>query len=156
MTSEAVADILITGLPVVTAGTAYILTAAGIYLTSKYRGNRIAQALAVLDQIVIDVVKELNQTVVEDLKKARSDGKLTADEAAQIKSKAADLIMKRIGAGIPRMLQKVFGSLLALISTKIEAAVYDLKQNRKSSDLTAGGRVVPPEHSKKTQLLQMA
>jgi hypothetical protein len=131
MTSEAVADILIAGLPLVTAGTVYILTAAGVYLTAKYRDNKIAQALAVLDQIVIDVVKELNQTVVGDLKKARSDGKLTPDEAAQIKSKAVDLVMKRIGAGIPRILQKVFGSLLALISTKVEATVYDLKQNRK-------------------------
>lgn len=130
MTPESIADLLIVGLPLVTAGSVYALTATALYLTTRYRDNRLAQALVVLDEVVISVVKELNQTMVDDLKKARADGKLTPEEAEQIKKQAVDLVMNRLGAGIPQVLQKTFGPLLALVSTKIEATLYDLKKSR--------------------------
>ncbi|WP_132014916.1 hypothetical protein [Hydrogenispora ethanolica] len=132
MTPEAVADFLIVGLPLVTAGGVYAMTATALYLTTRYRDNRLAQALVVLDEVVISVVKELNQTVVDDLKKARADGKLTREEAEQIKKQAVELVMSRLGAGLPRILQKTFGPLFDLVSTKIEATLYDLKKGRQS------------------------
>ncbi len=140
MTPESIADLLIYGLPLVTAGSVYALTAASLFLTVRYRNSRLAQALVVLDEAVISVVKELNQTVVEDLKKARADGKLTPDEAQQIKSKAVELVLTRLGSKVPRLLQKGFGSLFNLVATKIEATVYDLKrgESRPASPVQPG------------------
>jgi mRNA deadenylase 3'-5' endonuclease subunit Ccr4 len=120
-------SLLIFSLPLVTAGATFILTAGGVYLSRKYRDNKLVQALLLLDNIVVDVVKELNQTVVEDLKKAREDGKLTADEAQQIKNKAIDLVLNRLGAGFVKIIEVAFGPVLSLISTKIEATLFDLK-----------------------------
>jgi len=122
-----IGDFLIFTLPLIMAGVVYALTAAGIYLSNKYRNNQLVQALLILNQLVMDVVKELNQSVVEDLKAARADGKLTADEAKQIKDKAIDLILSRLDSGFIRVIQGVFGSVYPVVSTKIEAAIFDLK-----------------------------
>lgn len=122
-----IGDFLIFTLPLITAGLVYALTAAGIYWSNKYRNNKLVQTLLILNQLVVDVVKELNQSVVEDLKNARADGKLTADEAKQIKDKAIDLVLSRLDDNFIRVIQGVFGSIYHLISTKIEAAIFDLK-----------------------------
>jgi hypothetical protein len=128
MNPEITSELLVSALPFITAGTAYVLTIAGIFLSSRYRNNKLASALIFLDKIVIDVVKELNQTTVEELKKARADGKLTSDEAEQIKHKAIDLILTRLGINLIRELQRAFGPVVTLIGTKIEAAVHDSKK----------------------------
>lgn len=122
-----IGDFLIFTLPLVTAVLVYALTAAGIYLSNKYRNNKLIQTLLILNQLVMDVVKELNQSVVEDLKAARADGKLTVDEAKQIKDKAVDLILSRLDNDFIRVIQGSFGSIYQVISTKIEAAIFDLK-----------------------------
>jgi len=122
-----IGDFLIFTLPLVTAVLVYALTAAGIYLSNKYRNNKLIQTLLILNQLVMDVVKELNQSVVEDLKAARADGKLTVDEAKQIKDKAVDLVLSRLDNDFIRVIQGAFGSIYQVISTKIEAAIFDLK-----------------------------
>ena len=122
-----IGDFLIFTLPLVTAVLVYALTAAGIYLSNKYRNNKLVQTLLILNQLVMDVVKELNQSVVEDLKAARADGKLTVDEAKQIKDKAVDLVLSRLDNDFIRVIQGAFGSIYQVISTKIEAAIFDLK-----------------------------
>lgn len=124
--------LLVSSLPFLTAATAYILTIAGIFLSSRYRNNKLVQALILLDKIVIDVVKELNQTSVAELKKAKADGKLTRDEAEQIKQKAIDLILNRLGINLIRELQRYIGPVITLIGTKIEAAVHDCKRTSKA------------------------
>lgn len=130
MDLEATGNFLILYLPLISAGVTFSLTAIGIYFNSKYQGNKLAQALVLLDQVVIEVVKELNQTVVEELKKAKSDGKLTRDEAEQIKCKAVDLVLKRLGIGMIKILENNLGVVVDLIGTKIEAAVHDLKKRK--------------------------
>ncbi|HEX7714774.1 MAG TPA: hypothetical protein VF531_12235 [Bacillota bacterium] len=131
MSPEMAGDLLIYSLPLLTTGATVALTATGLYLGSKLHNKRLAQAVMLLDQIVIDVVKELNQTVVADLKKARADGKLTPDEAAQIKSKAIELIVSRLGLDLIRVIERSLGSVLLIIATKIEATVFDCKRSAK-------------------------
>jgi hypothetical protein len=132
MNPEIASELFVSSLPFLTAGAAYILTIAGIFLSSRYHNNKLAQALILLDKIVIDVVKELNQTTVAELKKAKADGKLTRDEAEQIKHKAINLILTRLGIGIIRELQRTLGPVVTLIGTKIEAAVHDCKKSVKT------------------------
>jgi hypothetical protein len=138
MNPDFTTELFVSALPFLTAGAAYILTIAGIFLNSRYRNNKLTQALLLLDKIVIDVVKELNQTTVDELKKARADGKLTRDEAEQIKHKAIDLILTRLGINFIKELERTIGPIVILIGTKIEAAVHDSKKAAK----TRGNRKV--------------
>jgi hypothetical protein len=127
MSQHVIGEVLVVSLPLVATGTVFALTAAGVYLSIKYKNNKLVHGLLILDHLVIDVVKELNQTVVEDLKHANADGKLTSDEAEQIKNKAIDLVMKRMGSGMISVLGSAFGSVFDLVSTKVEATIFDLK-----------------------------
>lgn len=127
-------EILLLSIPFITGGTIYALTIAGLYLNTKYHNNKLAQALLVLDRVALEVVKELNQTVVEGLKKAKADGKLTHDEAVQIKSQAVALILDRLEINLIKALQRSFGSVISLIITKIEAAVFNCKKQVKDSN----------------------
>lgn len=133
MTPELMGDILIYTLPWMTATITVMLTATGIYLNNKYYNNRLVQALVILDQVVMDVVKELNQSIVADLKVARADGKLTPDEAAQIKSHAVDLVFKRLQVDTIQLIQRSLGPISTIISTKIEAVILEHKKTKLKS-----------------------
>jgi hypothetical protein len=130
MTPEMVGDILVYTLPLMTTGITVVLTMAGIYLNRKYQNSKLSQALLIVDQVVIDVVKELNQTVVEELKAAKVDGKLSKDEAEQIRNKAVDLILKRLGSDMIKIIQTSMGPVTDVVITKIEAAIFDHKKSQ--------------------------
>jgi sorbitol-specific phosphotransferase system component IIBC len=125
---EAVVDIIAYSLPLLTTGITAVLTMAGFYLNRKYQNSKLTQALFIVNQIVIDVVKELNQTVVDELKAARMDGKLTRDEADQIKHKAIEMTLQRLGMDLLKTIQSSMGPITDLLATKIEAAVFDHKR----------------------------
>jgi hypothetical protein len=138
MVSQIMGDIVFYSLPFVTTGLTVALTMAGFYINRNYKNSKLSQALLVVDQIVIDVVKELNQTVVEGLKAAKADGKLTRDEAEQIKHKAIEMILKRLGGNMLKIIQASMGPITFLLSTKIEATVFDEKRSRKARTSSGG------------------
>jgi len=123
--NQTVVNLLIGVIPLVTAGALFVLGLGAKYLAERRKQSLLMAALFALDGIVADVVKELNQTVVADLKAQSADGKLTPEEAVQIKNKAIDLILARLKAGTIQILQAMFGSIVDLIGSKIEAAVWD-------------------------------
>jgi hypothetical protein len=125
-------EIAVYAVPFVTTAITIVLTMAGIYLHRNYQNSKLTQALFILDQIVINVVQELNQTVVVDLKAARADGKLTRDEAEQIKHKAIEMALKRLGGDMLKTIQVYMGPITNLLATKIEAAVFDIKKTKKA------------------------
>ncbi|HBE77110.1 MAG TPA: hypothetical protein DDW65_04915 [Firmicutes bacterium] len=131
MIPETVVDIITYSIPLLTTGITAVLTMAGFYLNRKYQNSKLTQALFVVNQIVIDVVKELNQTVVDELKAARADGKLTRDEADQIKHKAIEITLQRLGLDLLKTIQISMGPITDLLATKIEAAVFDHKRAAK-------------------------
>lgn len=128
MSPEAMADVLIYTLPVMTAGLTVAVAVGTDFIRRKIRNRMVGQAMNLLDQTVMDVVGELNRTVVADLKRAKADGKLTPDEQAQIKHKAVNLVLGRLGRSFVFLLQYSFGSVIGLIGSKIEAAVHDQKK----------------------------
>jgi hypothetical protein len=129
---EIIGDMAIYTLPFITTGITVVLTMAGLYLHRNYQNSKLIQALLILDQIVIDVVRELNQTVVDELKAAKADGKLTRDEAEQIKHKAIEMILNRVGGDMLKTIQIYMGPITSLLVTKIEAAVFDAKRGKKT------------------------
>jgi putative flippase GtrA len=98
------------------------------WITAKVKNERVAGVLARLGDFAFRVVGELNQTVVEQLKK---DGKWNAEAAAQVKADALAKLKSYLGAkGIAEAME-VLGldnaGLEALLATYIESWVGQLK-----------------------------
>lgn len=101
-------------------------------IKAKTKNEALAGALTRLNDVVFGVVKELNQTIVAGLKDANADGKVTKEEADQIKANALAKVKSYIGPkGIDEILfvlgLKDESALDAFISSKVEAAVGDVK-----------------------------
>ena len=131
MIPEIIDELAIYSIPFISTGVTLFLTLTGFYLHRNYQTNKFTQALIILDQIVIDVVQDLNRTVVADLKAAKADGKLTRDEAEQIKHKAIELIITKMGGDMLKTIQIFMGPIPNILATKIEAAVFDAKRSQK-------------------------
>ncbi len=142
MLPEAFEEIALYSVPFVSTGITILLSMAGLYLHRNYQTSKLTQALIIVDQIVIDVVQELNQTVVDDLKAAKADGKLTRDEAEQIKHKAIELVLKKMGGDILKTLQAYMGPITNLLASKIEAAIFDAKRSKRADSSVRKNRPV--------------
>lgn len=83
-----------------------------------------------LDDAVMTTVKELQQTLVQGLKAASSDGKITSAEKARVKQQAVDRIRAILGPKLIKELEMVLGlgadAVSQYIGAKVEAAVLDL------------------------------
>jgi hypothetical protein len=85
-----------------------------------------------LDDAVLSVVKDLQQTTVDAIKEANADGKITAEEREQIGAAALASLKAYLGAPGLALLMRVLGlsggELDAVLKTKLEAAVHDLRK----------------------------
>lgn len=109
-----------------------VLTLLGGYLTKVVTGNlKTEQQRSIalkFSELASDVVLELQQTTVEGLKHAASDGKITAEDAANLKRLAIEKLKQMLGPKGKESALKAFGfkneaEFEAFISTKIEAEV---------------------------------
>jgi hypothetical protein len=121
----------------------WALRALTVFITQRVKDERVSGALVQASETVWDVVLELEQTLVKELKAATdpdSDGgvKVTATEAAHIKSEALLKAKALLGpAGLKRLAEAMgttdTAALDAMLSTKIEAAVMQLKLTQGST-----------------------
>lgn len=98
---------------------------------AKVQNEDLRGLLIRLDEAVLTTVKDLQQTLVDKLKAASADGKITEAEKKQIKSTAIAAVRSNLGTKGLDTVAKVFGSkdaaLEGLLSSKIEAVVHDLR-----------------------------
>lgn len=121
--------IILTALATAVAGIITALSTKAInWLTSKTKSNELDKYLNLLNETVIDVVKSLDQTVVWRLKEASQDGKLTKEEIEDISKLAKRTIMELLGENTIAVLSEVFSDVEALIASKIERAVMEVKK----------------------------
>lgn len=84
---------------------------------------------AVIEEVtnaVEDAVAAVNQSFVDDIKLAREDGHLTAQEAQTALTRARDIAVERLGKSGMAALQKITGgeaAAIVMIFNLIEAAV---------------------------------
>ena len=80
-----------------------------------------------LNEAVVVGVRYTQQTVVDAMKKASSDGKLTAGQAKEALTTAYDITAKQLGKTWFATAERVFDStkLDAIIRARIESAVAD-------------------------------
>lgn len=95
-------------------------------VTAKIKDTNIKHAVSTTEDCVTTTVYKLAQTTTDDLKAAAADGKLTAEEAAQVKENALAEIKHMVGSDALATLDTVFSDVDSWLKSKIEAAVKQL------------------------------
>lgn len=96
-------------------------------ITTHVEAGETRTFLLRLNDIVADVVGELAQTMVGDLKAETADGKLTPADITRLRTRALNRVIDFLGVDGNRIAERVFKTdsqgLVRIIETKIEAAV---------------------------------
>lgn len=95
-------------------------------VTAKIKDTNIKHAVNTAEDCVTTTVYKMAQTTTDDMKAAAADGKLTAEEAAQIKANALAEVKSLIGTNVSNTLDTVFADTNEWLKSKIEAAVKQL------------------------------
>jgi len=116
-------------------------------IRAKVQNEYLKGGLVRVDDAVFTAVKDLQQTVVEQIKAASADGKITADEKKQIKDKALAAVKSHLGtkglAEAASVLGLGGGALEGLLSSKVESAVHDLRRSVPAMNAANGGAASP-------------
>lgn len=117
-------------------------------IRAKVQNEYLKGVLVRVDDAVFTAVKDLQQTVVEQIKVASADGKITDDEKKQIKDKALVVVKSHLGTKGLAEAAGILGlggaALEGLLSSKVEAAVHDLRRSAPATSSAAHGGVAPP------------
>lgn len=113
-------------LPVLQALMAALIGLVIYKIQQKTKNDNIDHYLTILQDLVIRVVGEINQTTVETLK-ALQGGKLTDEQKAYYFNLARDRIMIQLTEAQEKTLGQVYNDLDAYINALIESTVSMLK-----------------------------
>ena len=155
-------DVALTALQVVSPVLVAALTwAAGKlagFIRSKVDNECLRGALVRLDDPVVTAVKDLQQTVVAEIKAASADGKISEAEEQFIKAAVAN-VKSYLGAKGNRVLAEVLGlsggAIDGFLGSKVEAAVHDLRLTERAISTTAAVRTAE-ENSRHARELELA
>ncbi len=133
--------------PVLLAGLSWLSVKAAQLISAKVKNEYLKGVMVRLDDAVFAAVREVQQVTVDSLKAASADGQLTPDERAKVKQAAIDTIKSHLGAKgiaeVANILGLENGAIEKLLSTRVEAAVHDLKSARSASGPGTAGDAVP-------------
>ncbi len=133
--------------PVLLAGLSWLSVKAAQLISAKVKTEYLKGVLVRLDDAVFAAVREVQQVTVDDLKAASANGQLTPDERAKVKQAAIDTIKSHLGAKgiaeVANVLGLEDGAVDRLLTTRVEAAVHDIKAARSSPAPGTAGDAVP-------------
>lgn len=133
--------------PLLLAALTWAAAQAAQLITAKVRGEYLRGVLLRLDDAVLAAVREVHQVTVEELKAASADGRLTPEERVRAKARAIETVRTHLGAKGVAELAKILGlddgGLEKVLSTRIEAAVHDLKRSRANGRADLAGDALP-------------
>ena len=117
--------------PVLLAGLTWLGTRVAALIQARVTNEYLRRVLIRLDDAVFTAVKDLQQTVVAEIRIASADGKISDVDRRRIKAAAIANVKSHLGAkGIAemgRILGLGNGALDGLIGSKVEAAVHDIR-----------------------------
>ena len=87
-----------------------------------------AEAVGITTELVGSVVSDLRASMVEPLKAAASDGKLTKQEAEEIKNIGIRRVKQQMPKRVAKAATGVIGELEAFVSGKIEQIIEEGKR----------------------------
>ena len=93
------------------------------YIRRKTSNEAVAGAMERVTLTAETVVAELSQTMVDDLRAAAKDGKLTKADAAALKELAVQRVRDRLPGDVAKLLGGVAADLTEIVGAKIEQAV---------------------------------
>ena len=130
----------------------WMLTQLSNYITSKSEevksktdNESIKRYIEIATSTVTEVVDYLNHSVVNDLKIASQDGRLTQEEVDQIKTTARVQVMSILSAEAIQALQQVYGDINSLIDTWVVNAVAKAQNDPEGSGITSDQAVAIAE-----------
>lgn len=109
------------------------------YLARTYIKNQTASGIVErFNDIVVNVVVMLGQTMASEFRDANADGKLTKDEKIRLRNRAIAIIRGYIGPKGIALLAKILGieDIIGYIETRVETAVADRKLYRKNIEMS--------------------
>ena len=122
----------------------WMLTQLSNYISNKSEevknktdNDSMKRDIEIAASTVTEVVDYLKHSVVNDLKIASSDGKLTQEEVDQIKATARVQVQSILSAEAIQALQQVYGDINALIDTWIVNAVAKAQSDPEGSGITS-------------------
>ena len=125
-----------------------VLTWAGAkvvtWIQANVNNSYLRNTLVRVDDAVVTAVKELQQTIVDEIKAANADGNIDDTESERIKSMALANVKSYLGTKGLLMVGKVLGlvgdTLDRYLGSRIEATVHDLRTTTKA---VAGSQASP-------------
>ena len=109
---------------IITAFIGWLSTTAIMWLNSKIKDQKLARWSTAVAQIIFNAVQTIQQTVVDDLKKA---GKFDAQAAIQAKEKAIAIIKGQLTDELRTYIVDNFGDLEEYLMNQVEAIICQLK-----------------------------
>jgi len=129
--------------PVLLAALTWAATKLAMYIQARIQNEYLRNVLVRLEDAVFTAVKDLQQSVVEEVKAASADGKISDDEKKRIKEKAIASIKAHIGtkglSEVAKVLGLDSGALDGFLSSKVEAAVHDLRRTSTANGAPVSG-----------------
>ncbi len=133
--------------PLLLAALTWVAARLAQYVSAKVKNEWVRGALVRLDDAVLVAVREVQQVTVEAIKAGSADGKLTPEERTRAKQAAIDSVKSHLGmkgiAELAKILGLEDGAIEKLLSSRVEAAVHDLKRARAADGIhgTAGAEL---------------
>ena len=111
----------------------WIVAALFAWVLAKIGKNKklqnIAAAIGEVENAAKQTVLELQQTVVEGLKEASKDGKLTKNEISVLNGMLFDKTVEKVSEPSIKILEASKADMAAIITSAGEAAVYEIKNS---------------------------
>lgn len=108
----------------VTAFIGWLSTTAIIWLNNKIKDQKLARWSSAVAKILFDAVQTVQQTFVDEMKKA---GKFDAEAAKQAKNKAMAIVKGQLTEELRKYITDNFGDMEEWLMNQIEAIIGSLK-----------------------------
>ena len=100
-------------------------------IKERTKNEKIKSCIDIVADDAINIVYMLNQTVADGLKEGSLDGKLTLEDAANIKSMAFNMLINTLSQDVKDTITEVYGNLDTYLSNVIEKTVVKAKADKK-------------------------
>src|SRR5690606_21613134 len=120
---QLVYDVLLALVPVLVSAITAIIGMGFAYLRARYEWMREARTVAQVESTLYALVQEANQELVDKAKAAREDGKLTTEEAEEIKREVIARFYETLTTEQQKVLLAITDDVNRWISSKIEEYV---------------------------------
>src|SRR5690606_21764497 len=124
---QLVYDVILALVPVLAAALTALIGMGFTYLRARYEWMQEARTVAQVESTLYALVQEANQELVEQAKRAREDGKLTPEEAEEIKQEVIARFYETLTMEQRKILQAITDDIDRWLSAKIEEMVLKAK-----------------------------